>query len=306
MFNRKALKAEARLRMREAQPRCWKVMLIWFLAAILAPTVLTDVGSSLAGGSSWEDLSYMLLQGVDQAVLTLMLAQMGKGLLISLFFGIVVALYQCVMNFGLVNYALRLWRREECGETSLLDGFSMVWRVIATQLFVTILTALWAMLFLFPVGGLSVLILSMSQSLPFSYFLLFLLYIGYVVLLVSILLRYSLASLALADDPSLGALGAIKRSQTMMRGHKCAYFMLNLSFLGWSILCSLLSALISGLTAGGLLTLPLGLDSVLAAVAGLPMYLWLQPYMQLCYAGFYDALRCSQPEIPPLNEFPEG
>lgn len=300
MFDRKALKAEARLRMKESQPRYWKIILIWVLAGVLAPTVVTSLATALAGGSSMDEYYLMAASGIDPAML---LSVFGKSMLVALFLGIVVGLYRMVMNFGLIYYSLKLWRREECGGRTLFDGFSMVWRVIGTQLLVGIFVFLWALLFAIPMGIIAAVAIMMDNG--FGIFLMVLAYIAYMVVLVIISLKYSLAQLALADQPELGALGAIHRSKELMEGHKGAYFVLGLSFIGWSILCALPMGLLSGLTAAEVLFLPGWLSSVLTVVAGLPLYLWLQPYMEISYAGFYDALCPKGLEAQPLNEYPQ-
>jgi len=300
MFDRKALKAEARLRMKESQPRYWKVMLIWVLAGVLAPTLVTSLGTALAGGGSVDEYYMMAASGIDPTVL---LSMFGKSILVALFLSIVVSFYQCVMNFGIVNYSLKLWRREECGGRTLFDGFTMVWRVIGTQVLIAVFVMLWALLFAIPVGIIAAVAIMMDNG--FGIFLMVLAYIAYMVVLVIISLKYSLAMPALADEPELGALGAINRSKELMNGHKGAYFVLNLSFIGWVLLCSLLIGILSGLTGAGVLPMPAWLSSLLTVVAGLPVYLWLEPYMQISVAGFYDALCPKQPEIEPLNEYPE-
>lgn len=81
---------------------------------------------------------------------------------------------------------------------------------------------------------------------------------------------YSQAMYILAEDPSMGATEAINRSKEMMEGHKMEYFLLGLSFIGWSIL--------------GVFTLGI-------------LYIWLIPYMNTTYANYYKSLK---------GEFVEG
>lgn len=75
---------------------------------------------------------------------------------------------------------------------------------------------------------------------------------------------YSQAMYILAEDPSMGATEAINRSKSMMDGHKMEYFLLSLSFIGWSIL--------------GIFTLGI-------------LYIWLIPYMQTTLANYYKSLK---------------
>lgn len=77
-------------------------------------------------------------------------------------------------------------------------------------------------------------------------------------------LAYAQTMYLLADNPKMGALGAIRKSKEMMRGYKWKLFCLGLRFLGWSLLC--------------ILTLGIG-------------YLWLAPYIYSANARFYDDLQ---------------
>jgi len=76
--------------------------------------------------------------------------------------------------------------------------------------------------------------------------------------------RYAMAPFILRDNPDISPLEAISRSKQMMRGHKLDYFVLQLSFIGW--------ALLAPFTLGIL-------------------YFWLQSYICVSYALFYDGLR---------------
>ena len=77
-------------------------------------------------------------------------------------------------------------------------------------------------------------------------------------------LAYSLVPFIIHDDPQIGVRDALKRSRMMMRGHKGQLFVLELTFIGWALLC--------------MLTLGIGL-------------LWLQPYMSTSLAHFYDDVK---------------
>ena len=77
-------------------------------------------------------------------------------------------------------------------------------------------------------------------------------------------LRYSLSYFILLENPGMSALDAIRRSKELMDGHKMQLFLLQLSFLGWALLC--------------VLTLGIG-------------FLWLLPYMQTSMAAFYERVK---------------
>ncbi len=77
-------------------------------------------------------------------------------------------------------------------------------------------------------------------------------------------IAYSMTFYIIADNPDIGAREALKKSKTMMYGYKWKYFLLNLRFLGWALLC--------------LLTLGIG-------------FLWLTPYVQITLANFYENIK---------------
>lgn len=75
---------------------------------------------------------------------------------------------------------------------------------------------------------------------------------------------YAMVPYLLRDYPELTATEALRTSRQMMRGHKWDLFVLDLTFIGWGILC--------------LFTAGIGL-------------LWLQPYVSAAHAHFYEDLK---------------
>lgn len=305
MIDRSVLKANARMRMVESEPRYWKVMLVWFLAAVLAPSLIQNISYNPV------DRFYTLVaSGIDPYIAVGVFG--GGAAMVGLFLGIVLTLYRFVMSFGATNYALKLYRGEMCGQGSLFEGFSLVGRVVGAQLLVALFIFLWALLLAVPLA-IAVVLFSMVFQSGFGVFLAVAVYIGYFIAIIAISLKYSLTTLALADQPELGALGAIQRSKDLMRGYKGTYFVLCLSFLGWVLLCGLPEMILMGFQQWGILSggmawmlnLPNLVRALLLALAGLPVYLWLNPYMELTLAGFYDTLCPKEPpQHEPLNDYP--
>lgn len=81
---------------------------------------------------------------------------------------------------------------------------------------------------------------------------------------------YSMAYFIKVDNPEYNWNQCIKGSKEMMRGHKWDLFVLDLSFIGWAIVC--------------LFTLGIG-------------FLWLTPYIQAARTQFYDSI-CPPKSIP--------
>lgn len=77
-------------------------------------------------------------------------------------------------------------------------------------------------------------------------------------------LAYSIVPFVIHDNPGIGVREALKTSRLMMRGHKGQLFVLELTFIGWALLC--------------ILSLGIGL-------------LWLGPYQYTAIAHFYEDVK---------------
>lgn len=80
---------------------------------------------------------------------------------------------------------------------------------------------------------------------------------------------YSMTYYVLADNPSMTATEARKRSIELMRGNKWRLFCLQFSFIGWWLLCGLTLGILS---------------------------FWITPYLQTATAEFYQSLLPEQTE----------
>jgi len=84
--------------------------------------------------------------------------------------------------------------------------------------------------------------------------------------------RYFMAKYIMAEDENVGVMEAIRKSKEMMKGYKGKLFVLQLSFIGWALLC--------------ILTLGIG-------------YFWLVPYIRSTETAFYLELsKISGANIP--------
>ena len=80
---------------------------------------------------------------------------------------------------------------------------------------------------------------------------------------------YAMTDFILKDKPEMKNNAAIEKSMAMMDGYKMKLFLLDLSFIGWFILC--------------LFTFGIG-------------FFFLQPYIQVAHAAFYENLKESRLE----------
>jgi len=143
-------------------------------------------------------------------------------------------------GLGLTNYFLKLARGEE---VDIIDIFSYKGGAFVTALFASILTGILTLL-------------------------------GYVFLIIpGVILSICFAFLyhVILDNPELGIIEVIKKSISIMQGHKLDYFVLHLSFIGWYIL----------------IPFSFGL-----------LYFLVMPYFYVTLSLFYDSIKENENTMP--------
>ena len=137
-----------------------------------------------------------------------------------------------LFTFGFLSYFVKVSRNEEVDYTELFSKTKLFIPYVLSTLLIGIFTFLGFLLFIIP--GI-IIAISLSQ-------------VYYIIL----------------DNPEIDIMSALRKSRSMMKGHKAEYFVLQLSFLGWCIL--------------GILTCGI-------------LFLWLVPYMSVTFANFYNNLK---------------
>ena len=136
------------------------------------------------------------------------------------------------LTLGMAIFNLSVSRGNEFRLTQIFDGFKNFVNSMVTYLLSLLYILLWTLLFIIP-------------GIIATY-------------------SYSMIFYILADEPELTPSETLKKSKEMMDGYKMDFFLLNLSFIGWAILC--------------LFTLGIG-------------FLWLFPYILITNAKFYEEVR---------------
>ena len=150
----------------------------------------------------------------------------------SLLADIISLVISGLLYFGYYSFFLKISRNEEVTWNELFARTDLFLPYIAISLLVGIFTLLWTLLLIIP---------------------------GIIAAI-----SYSMVYFVALDNPELGAMDVIRKSKELMHGHKMDYFILELSFIGWSIV--------------GIFTLGL-------------LYLWLVPYMKVTMANFYNEIK---------------
>ena len=169
-------------------------------------------------------------------VLVLNLADSFMGLmnpgLLGTFISILTGLMSMVLASGFVMYCMAIRRGERAEYLTLFDGFSFVGKVILLNIVIYLFTFFWSLLFVIP-------------GIIAAY-------------------RYRFALYNLYENPGIGVMEALNMSKAQTAGFKGTLFVLDLSFLGWSILC----------------WLTLGILSI-----------WIAPYKEQANVGYFQEIK---------------
>ena len=143
-----------------------------------------------------------------------------------------VLLITGVVQFGIVRYFLALHREGKDDLSIMMDGIKDFAKNFILGLLTSLFIALWSLLLIVP---------GIIKSYSYA---------------MSMYIRH--------DHPELEPNDCIKKSMEMMNGHKWELFCLELSFIGWGLLC------------------------VLSFGIG---FFWLIPYMNAARTAFYEELK---------------
>lgn len=152
---------------------------------------------------------------------------------------------QSVVAYGFLLLLLRASREKEVQPGMLLDGFGSLIRVLLLVLITKLIVTLGFLLLIIP-------------GIVFLY-------------------NYRMARYLMILHPEYSPLDCLRESRTRMRGWRLQLFLLDLSFLGWALLC----------------TIP---------VLGLVAALWALPYWNCSCLLFYDEISAGLDSKPPFDE----
>jgi len=133
---------------------------------------------------------------------------------------------------GIAIFSLNIARDKELKVEQLFEGFENFWTSVGAYILMLIFILLWSILLIIP---------------------------GIIAAI-----SYSMTFLIIAEDESIDAIEALKKSKKIMYGHKWKYFCLMLRFIGWALIC--------------ILTLGIG-------------FILLLPYIQVTTVKFYEDIQ---------------
>lgn len=224
LLDRISIKSEAKGIVRNASVSAYLFTLL-FLALSWLLTGLSDFVSLN------EELVYNIYYTTGVDLSFLILHRAFPALLVT-FVSIVTALLGVLLGIGYSLYHLGIRRGEEMPYLTLFDGFSFAGKVILLYIVQYIFIFLWLLLFIVP-------------GIIAAY-------------------RYRFAYYNLCEDPDMGVMEALNMSKAQTNGFKWQLFVLDLSFLGWQLLCALTLGILS---------------------------IWVQPYVTQTNVGYFQQIK---------------
>ncbi len=159
------------------------------------------------------------------------------------------------VTLGISLFFLAAFRRHEVGVTDIFLGFEKFGKALGLMLFQGLFIFLWSLLLVVP---------------------------GIIAAI-----RYSQAFFILADNPNKGIRQCMDESKAMMAGNIGKYFCMNLSFIGWLLICGVASGAVASI--GAVITT----NNFVIALFTLVGTLFVAPadaYIYATRAGFYEIL----------------
>jgi len=246
-YNRSALKIGAKEAIRGVEPHPAYITFVYLLLSFIISTLI-QVISGYWDYTNFTSDHYFEIMGnpYNTALMEEALSKI-KFTPLSTIVVIALALATILLTIGWLSYCLKLSRKEQTSISDLFSGVKLWGKAILVSILIGIFTFLWTLLFFFP-GVIA------------AY-------------------RYSQAYFILVEHPNYSPLQCIRESKRIMRGYKWKCFVLNLSFIGWSIL----------------ITLTFGILGI-----------WKQAYIDVTRTRFYEFVRDINSDGAPADYLPDN
>ncbi len=226
-LDRSVIKERSRQIIRDSNPKVLTASLI-----VIALSVVISMLSSRLVGISVNELQrylqYVQNGEVDAALRYLSAHSPSTG---ARLVDLLLTCVNAIVGLGFLIFLLNTLRATAPDMGNLLDGFNYWWKLLVLNFVCGVFIFLWSLLLIVP-------------GLVAAY-------------------RYSMANYILVNRPEIGIMECIRESKRLTQGHKGELFMLDLSFLGWFLLC-------------------------LVPVLGWILQVWVSPYRSLSVLQYYE------------------
>lgn len=241
MIDRHPIKARAKEILLKEQhiPNVFLVSLIYVVIII----ILNVIRVYLSDFPTSDELYVIIYDSIENSTVP----NLGRFFSVrSSIFSTISTILNALISLGFTLYTLKISRGQSGSFWTLFEGFEYFIKFLIMCILIGISVGLASILFIVP---------------------------G-----IILTLMFSQAEFIMLDNPGLGAVGCMKESARIIKGHKREYFVLCLSLLGWYLFA--------------------GLCETFIPYVGALANIWVFPYTGLIYAQYYDALK-SQHNMEP-------
>ena len=245
-INRGAIKADARALCKSASPSPILVGLVYAVILVVLGALQTQV--SLKGVDTGKLMGLAQSGNIEAAMNYAMASAPGP---MANILNILIQVMSAIIGVGFTIFCIQTARGLTAVVGNLFDGFGQFFRILGLLFMQWLFIALWTLLLVVP-------------GIIAAY-------------------RYRMAIYILLDNPEMGIMDCIRESKAMMTGRKGELFVLDMSFIGWALLCLLPSELA--------IYAPVAIGYVLTYVVATLAYAWLYAYTGITEVFYYDALR---------------
>ena len=226
---------------------------------------------------------YQAIKGPDIYAAAIVMAQQGRlpqeiftpSYWLIILLPLIASLLAVGLNLGALRYFIDILKGREASYKTVFSRLGAFLKGIWLDILISVIFMLCVAAIVGPFLLLAFNVPSFATS-SFARFLATVVPIVSLGFALIVYLNFALASHAIAEDNSLSAFSALKKSRAWMKGHKGHLFFVYLSFFGWLFLQSALSYLLQNLF-GAVIGMALGLFAGLA----------VSVYMTAAIAAFY-------------------
>lgn len=226
-LDRSVIKERSRQIIRASNPKVLTASLI-VLALSVVIGVLSGRLVGISNGDLLRYLQYVQEGNADAALRFLASRSPSAG---ARLVDLMLTCVNAIVGLGFLIFLLNTLRATAPDMGNLLDGFNFWWKLLVMNFICGVFIFLWSLLLVVP-------------GIIAAY-------------------RYSMTNYILINRPEIGIMECIRESKRLTDGHKGELFMLDLSFLGWWLLC-------------------------LIPVLGWILLVWVSPYRMLSVLQCYE------------------
>ena len=234
-LDRPLLKERSKQLIRESNPKVLTASVL-FIALSALITVLSTRLAGIDADTAMRYMQYLQDGNTDAALRVLSSTTPSTG---AQLVNLLLKSVSIIVALGFEIFLLNTLRGTAPMLANLLDGFGYWWKVLLIDLVCGVLILLWSLLLIVP-------------GIIAAY-------------------RYSMAHYVLITNPDLGVMDCIRESKRLTQGWKGALFVMDLSYLGWAVLCAI-------------------------PVLGWLLSIWVTPYRALTFLQAYEQISgCTTP-----------